>query len=376
MLLAFLLDSLIAILSAAGVYLSFLAQGWGVFQYYTLCSNLLLLLACAVQAAYEARVLCGRALFVPSWVRVFKYVAVSMTTVTFVVVVFVLAPLMGGPARLPWLLTHRSMLFHHTLCPLLGLASFLFADRVSLPDRRASLLAFAPTALYAVVFIVLNIARAVVGPYPFLRVYEQPVWASVLWLVVIPGAAFLLAEGVRRLSLRLAAPHPPGQPDPEELAWTEDGYLCNQDALFRYTYRAIPANHNSCGPVAAFNLRRRAGHDVRIDDVIAEMDGMHLLRVPGPTRHGVMRRYLRKYLPGWRETSGRAACLAAMEHSRMGVVRYHEQRVPHYVAYCRTEDGTFRFFNVSDDKEDDVMRAENFGAEHLRGGSVRLIWWE
>ena len=45
MLLAFLLDSLIAILSAAGVCLTFQSQGWGMFRYYTLCSNLILLLA-------------------------------------------------------------------------------------------------------------------------------------------------------------------------------------------------------------------------------------------------------------------------------------------------------------------------------------------
>ncbi len=376
MLLAFLLDCLIVLLSAAGVYLSFQSQGWGMFQYYTLCSNLFLLLACAVQAGYEARVLLKKGLFVPSWVRLLKYAAVCTVTLTFTVVIFVLTPMMGGLTRLPWLLTHRSMLYHHTLCPLLGLASFLFVDRAALPDRRASLLALAPTAVYAVVVVTLNFAQMLVGPYPFLRVYEQPAWASVLWCVVIPGMAWLLAEGVRRLSLRFAAPHPPGQTDPEEEAWTADGYVKNQDALGAYTYRSIPANHNSCGPVAAFNLRRRAGQDARIGDVIAELDGMHLLRVPGPTHLPALRRYLRKYLPGWRETAGREACLAAMEHSRMGVVRYHEQRVPHFVAYFRTEDGEFRFFNVSDEREDAVLTAEDFGAGHLRGGSVRLIWWE
>lgn len=376
MLLAFLLDCLTVLLSAVGVCLTFRTQGWGMFQYYTLCSNLLLLLACAAQAGYEARVLLKKGLFVPGWVRVGKYVAVSMVSLTFFVVLFVLTPLMGGLPRLPWLLTHGSMLYHHTLCPLLGIASFLFVDRVALPDRRAALAALAPTALYAVVIIALNAARVVRGPYPFLHVYEQSVWMSAFWFVVILGMAWLLAALVRRLALRLALPHPPGPTDPEEAAWTADGYVRNQDALFAYTYRAIPANHNSCGPVAAFNVRRCAGQDVRIADVIAEMDGMHLLRIPGPTHQYVMRRYLRRYLPGWRETSGREACLAAMEHSRMGVVRYDEQRVPHYVAYLRTDAGELRFFNVNDDKEDAEMSAETFGAEHLRGGRVRLIWWE
>jgi len=31
------------------------------------------------------------------------------------------------------------------------------------------------------------------GPYPFLRVNEQPVYMSVLWVAVIMGGAYLLA---------------------------------------------------------------------------------------------------------------------------------------------------------------------------------------
>ena len=47
-----------------------------------------------------------------------------------------------------------------------------------------------------------------VGPYPFLHVYEQPVWASVLWFIAIPGGAYLIALllrfGRRRCAKKLA----------------------------------------------------------------------------------------------------------------------------------------------------------------------------
>ena len=41
-------------------------------------------------------------------------------------------------------------------------------------------------------------------------------------------------------------------------AWTEDGYIKDQDLLTGYTYRTIPAMQNSCGPVAVFNLAHDA----------------------------------------------------------------------------------------------------------------------
>ena len=377
-LLSFCFDLAIVVLGAIGAALSLfqIYGGWAAFQYYTLDSNLFLLLACAVQAWYEGSILLGKRLFVPSWVRVLKYLAVCTVMVTFFVVLFILVPMAGGRSMLLPYLTQGSMLYHHLLCPVLGLVSFIFADRANLPDRRVTLWALAPTLLYAAVATMLNVRRVLYGPYPFLRVYEQPVYRSVVWYVVICGLAWVLAFFVWKLSLRFSIPRetPPAVPEAE--GWTEDGYIRDQDALSSYTYRTIPASGNGCGPVAAFDLRHFAGHDVRFADVLAEMGGMHLLRVPGPTFLYVMRRYLRKYLPGWREIHGRDACLAAAEQSRMGVFRYHEQRIPHFVAFYRVGVGAFRFFNVCDGAEDAVFAMADFGKEHFVGGSVKLICWE
>ena len=191
----------------------------------------------------------------------------------------------------------------------------------------------------------------------------------------LTGAALIVRRRLRLAEYRREVRERTAHLD-EAGGWTADGYIKDQDCLFRYTYRTIPASGNGCGPVAAFDLRHFAGHDVQFSDVLAEMDGTHLLRVPGPTFLYVMRKYLRKYLPGWREVHGRDACLAAAEKSRMGVFRYHEQKVPHFVAYYRVGDGAFRFFNVCDGAEDAVFAMADFGAEHFIGGSVKLIYWE
>ena len=103
------------------------------------------------------------------------------------------------------------------------------------------------------------------------------------------------------------------------------------------------------------------------------MDAMHTLRVPGPTLMRVMRGYLGKYVPGYRETAGREVALAAAEESLAGIFRYREGDVPHFICYLRQEDGQFRFFNVDDGLEDCVMPMERFGREHfLRGNVIAL----
>ncbi len=371
------LNAVIVLLGLIGAVMSFISASptAAALRFYTLDSNLFLLTACAVQAYFEAGILLGKGHFVPSWVRLFKYFAVCTTTVTFFIVLLVLMPMMGGlSAFVRAFLTHSS-LFHHFLCPVLGFASFVFRDHPSIPDRRVTIAAVVPTLVYGVVAVALNIARVLYGPYPFLCVYEQPVWASVVWIIGILLFAWMLAWVIWKLALCLSDPEAaePGLP-PEPEAWTEDGYLKDQDALSSYTYRSIPACHNSCGPVAAFNLRHYAGHDARFPEVLEEMDRMHLFRIPGPTHTRVMRRYCSKYLPELKEVEGREEAVAAAAASKMGVLRYHEEMVPHFVAYCRS-DGGFRFFNVNDGGEDITLTMAEFAEGHLRGGSVRLMYW-
>ena len=55
------------------------------------------------------------------------------------------------------------------------------------------------------------------------------------------------------------------------------------------------------------------------------------------------------------------------------IFRYREEKTPHFVFYCRRENG-FRFMNVADGLEDAVMPMEKFGEEHLKGRLVVLFF--
>ena len=158
-------------------------------------------------------------------------------------------------------------------------------------------------------------------------------------------------------------------------AWTEDGYIQNQDLLTGYTYRTMPAKENCCGPVAVYNLCRHCGQNRQFEDLLHEMDDMHLLHVPGPTLMYVMRKCLTKHLPGWEEVHGRNEAASQACRSSMGIFRYHEGKIPHFVGYYRENENGFHFYNICDGKENIIMPMEEFTGNHLLGGSVRLIWW-
>ncbi len=189
-LVAFLMNLAIFSGEAVGFGFSISEMGTNLFVYYTELSNILALIASGAYCVSSVMAL-TRGCCMPFWVHVLRYVANAAVTLTMLVVLFVLIPTLGDPL---WLLFSGSMLFHHTLCPILSVLSFLLFEKEHSRNLKMkhTLYAMIFTAVYGIVFIILNICKAFVGPYPFLHVYEQPVYMSVVWCVVIFGGAYLI----------------------------------------------------------------------------------------------------------------------------------------------------------------------------------------
>ena len=117
---------------------------------------------------------------------------------TFLTVVFVLAPMYGPDGHYVMLLT-SSMLYNHFLNPVTALLSFVLLERAPALPRRAVGRAMIPTLVYGGIMLAANVAKVYKGPYPFLYVYEQPLWTSCMWVVVILGGALLIAWAVWKL---------------------------------------------------------------------------------------------------------------------------------------------------------------------------------
>lgn len=192
---AVIINILIIIFELVGALLSFRKNGFKMVMFYTECSNLFAMLSCIFYVIFSFKKSNNN---LPVWIKVLKYMSVCGLTLTFLIVLFVLAPMIG-PKGYEIMLFHDSMLYHHFLCPLLLIISFLgFEDRYNY-TKNQNIYAVIPTFIYAFVIVLLNILRIIEGPYPFLRVYKQPVYLSFIWMVVILESAYLIAYLLRVL---------------------------------------------------------------------------------------------------------------------------------------------------------------------------------
>ena len=104
---------------------------------------------------------------------------------TFLTVVFVLGPMYEDGNGWYIMLCTSSMLYHNLLNPLAAIFSFVLLERSPRLPRSTVKWALLPTVLYGGIILWLNIQRVVDGPYPFMKVYDQSVQASVLWCIAI-----------------------------------------------------------------------------------------------------------------------------------------------------------------------------------------------
>ena len=162
-----------------------------IFTFYTEDSNIFAAVVCAMVAVCQLWcIFTGREL--PRWLKRLKFMATSCLLLTFLTVVFVLAP-MNGEGGLYMLLCTSSMLYHHLLNPVLVFVSFVFLEREPRLPARNIPLALVPTAIYGSIALWANYQRLWTGPYPFLLVYEQTPRQTVLWCACILAGNLICA---------------------------------------------------------------------------------------------------------------------------------------------------------------------------------------
>ena len=190
--LSILLNLAVVRMEPIAIRMSWEAVGEQALTFYTENSNLFSAAVCLLVAVCQLwALLSGRAL--PRWVKRLKFIAACCLTLTFLTVVFVLAPYYPDEGGVVFLLTESSMLYHHLLNPMAALLSYLLLEREPHLPRSDVRWALLPTLAYAAVILPLNILRVIVGPYPFFEVYHQPVYVSVLWAVGLLGVNYLYA---------------------------------------------------------------------------------------------------------------------------------------------------------------------------------------
>ncbi len=158
-------------------------------EYYTIESNILTLI--------------GSILFIIFYkknnklVHDLRFVATSCLTVTFLVVIFVLAPMYNFNYKL--LMFTDYFLIFHTICPILSIISYIAFEERSNKDY----LCIAFTAIYSIVLVILNVLDKVKGPYPFLMIKDQSILETLLWGSLILGGSYLIGLGLNLLNKKI-----------------------------------------------------------------------------------------------------------------------------------------------------------------------------
>ena len=167
----------VIIFEILGLRISIASRGWKIFAFYTQVSNLITL------ASSVAFLVAGPA------VAPLRYLSSCMLTMTFLVTLFVLVPMGGGFNQLMLL---GNGLYHHTLCPLVSVTSYVLWEA----HGGSWLAPVVVTTVYGVTMLYLNYRRVFDGPYPFFRVHNQSVTASVVWTLVLIVAIAVISLGM------------------------------------------------------------------------------------------------------------------------------------------------------------------------------------
>ena len=190
-----LLNLLIVILEIIGFIISTNVNKRIAIEYYTEDSNIL---ALASSLLFVIFLLSKNK--IPRWLQLFKYMTTICLTVTFLVVLFILGPMLEF--NYGWLFLSNGLLFQHLLCPILSIIVFIYFDDICF-KKRDSIRGLYLTIIYATIIIILNILKIIKGPYPFLYIYEQPIYMSIIWAILIPGFAFIISVVLKNLYVKI-----------------------------------------------------------------------------------------------------------------------------------------------------------------------------
>ena len=148
------------------------------FKYFTVDGNIF----CAV-AALIALISLIRGSHYSNRVFLLKFSA-AVTGMLIFIVAMALVPFMGRS-----LIYETDMFILHILNPAFCLISFLlFDDRMIELRKREILYTLIPTIIYGIIVIILCVVKVWTGdeiPYPFLDLYNNPIWASIVCMVGI-----------------------------------------------------------------------------------------------------------------------------------------------------------------------------------------------
>ncbi len=172
-------------------------MGLRTFCMFTVNSNILCGISMSLLFPYTLDGLRKRNYHIPKWVIIIVFAGVTAVALTFLVSLFLLAPVKGFR-----LIFSGSRFFLHGLCPILAIVAFCVFINEQKLSFAETFFALIPVFIYAIVYtvMVLGIGEEKGGWNDFYEFFTRvPPWVS---LVAIMPLTFLIATGIRLLHNR------------------------------------------------------------------------------------------------------------------------------------------------------------------------------
>lgn len=167
--------------------------GPGLFQWYTVDSNILQLLVSGLVVYYGFK---DEEL--PESVTLLHFISAVGLTITFLIAAFVLAP-EGG---IRYYFIENVAPINHLIGPALSVISLVFLEKTPKGPWTLILWPGLVSLAYGLVCLLLNGLYMLDGPYFFLQVHKQPVHIIVIWFGIIALLCLLLSYGYYRMKWR------------------------------------------------------------------------------------------------------------------------------------------------------------------------------
>lgn len=190
------LNILIISFEIIGFLISYMTSNRIAIEFFTEESNLLLLASSIIFVYY---MILNRQ--IPKWVHTFKFISTYTVTITLFVVLFILIPL--GNFNYSLFLFGGTMLYHHTICPILAIITFLYYDNLKPYRKSIEYKGLSLVMAYALVMILFNAFDILEGPYSFLMIKKQSVFVSIIWFIIIIGFCYLISKILRLVHLKI-----------------------------------------------------------------------------------------------------------------------------------------------------------------------------
>ena len=185
-----LLNLILVIFEIIAIIISYGAMKRICIEYYTIDSNLLALASSLIYCSYLIK-----KKKIPNWLSMFKYLSTVGLTITLIVVIFILYPMTDY--NFYSMFISDSLIYHHLLCPIIGIVTFICFDNLKDYSIKDSVSALSFTFIYTVIIITLNVINKVDGPYPFLKVHNQSLLSSIIWFIVLYIIAYFISYVLR-----------------------------------------------------------------------------------------------------------------------------------------------------------------------------------